>query len=237
MRKPLTLWERVRNGFLKKFGDIKVYRFPFFMLYDPGSYLIKGEEIREVLDTIQDGDILIRGYKNYLDGYFIPGFFSHSGLYIGETKRDQSPAQLAAEQAKHYKDGKQMVIHSMAEGVFMEDVINFCRCDYLVILRSPFAQDPNNYHQVHQTALKRLGTPYDFQFDFSRYNNMSCTEFVYSCYPEAVLNEHGIRVKNGKFLGLVERQMLLPDDFIESDLELVWSSAQVPAEVLNHLRD
>lgn len=234
-RPELSLWEKTYNGALRMFGDLKVFRFPFFLLYDPGGYLIKGEQIREVLDTIQDGDILIRGYKNYLDGYFLPGFFSHSGLYIGQTKRDDSPVQLQAEQSERYREGKQMVIHSMAEGVFMEDVINFCRCDYLVVLRSPYAQDKNNYHQIHRTALERLGTPYDFQFDFSRYNNMSCTEFVYSCYPNFVMHEHGIEVYEGKFFGL-KRQMLLPDDFVSSSLEVVWSSPTTPESVMEQLR-
>ena len=30
-----------------------------------------------------------------------------------------------------------MVIHSIAEGALMEDVINFCRCDYMAVMRFP----------------------------------------------------------------------------------------------------
>jgi len=107
------------------------------MIYDPGSYLVKGEEIREVIEKIKPGDILVRGYKNYLDGYFIPGFFSHAGFYAGEIT-DQHAVFIDNTLGKaHFKTGTQMVIHSMAEGVFMEDIINFCKCDYMVILRMP----------------------------------------------------------------------------------------------------
>lgn len=66
------MFSSIRNGFLKFFGDIKVFKFPFFMLYDPGSYKVKGHEIRKVIDSLQPGDIMIRGYSNYLDGFFIP---------------------------------------------------------------------------------------------------------------------------------------------------------------------
>lgn len=33
--------------------------------------------------------------------------------------------------------GAQMVIRAMAEGVFMEDILTFSRCDRLVVLRLP----------------------------------------------------------------------------------------------------
>ncbi|HEX8709925.1 MAG TPA: YiiX/YebB-like N1pC/P60 family cysteine hydrolase [Pyrinomonadaceae bacterium] len=129
--------------FLTVFGDLKVFRWPLFFLYDPGSYLVKGEDMRQVLELIQPGDVLVRGYVNYLDGYFIPGYFSHAGLYLGEVDRDKlgdgwTDEYAPLEKVKaECKSGKQMVIHAMAEGVFMEDLLNFCRCDYMAILRFP----------------------------------------------------------------------------------------------------
>jgi hypothetical protein len=33
--------------------------------------------------------------------------------------------------------GEQMVIHAMKDGIFMEDLLNFCRCDYMVGLGFP----------------------------------------------------------------------------------------------------
>lgn len=123
----MKLLVKLRNGFLKLFGDIKVYKYPFFLLYDPEGYLVRGDDIRQVTEKIKPGDIMIRGYKNYLDGYFIPGFFSHAGLYLGLTNKDD--LELTPQQEDSFYIGKQVVIHSMAEGVFMEDVINYCRCD------------------------------------------------------------------------------------------------------------
>ncbi len=76
----MKLFDKIYNGFIKVFGDIKIFKFPMFILYDPGSYRVKGDDIREVLDLVRPGDILLRGYVNYLDGYIIPGFFSHAGL-------------------------------------------------------------------------------------------------------------------------------------------------------------
>ena len=78
----MKLSGKVYNGFVKVFGDIKVFKFPLFAVYDPGGYKVKGEDIREVIQKLRPGDILIRGYENYLDGYFIPGFFYQVMLLV-----------------------------------------------------------------------------------------------------------------------------------------------------------
>lgn len=229
----MNLLTKIYNGTLKIFGDMKIYKFPFFVLYDPGSYLIKGDETREVMNTLQPGDILVRGYKNYLDSYFIPGFFTHTGLYVGNVPNPDNVMLLSAAKDEFYAEGEQIVIHAMAEGVFMEDLLNFCRCDYLLILRSSeISQD--NVNEVYNRALMSLGTPYDFRFDFSRYNNLSCTEFVYVCL-EDVLTKAGVRLRDRR-APFRKRPTLIPDDFIDSSLEIVWQSKTIPGGTIKSIR-
>jgi hypothetical protein len=132
--------------FLTIFGDIKVFRFPFFLVYDPGSYQVKGDDVRALLQVLQPGDILLRSYANYLDGKFIPGKFSHAGLYCGTVgegdralvgTRQRSRGARDEAQSTLFHTGEQMVVHAMAEGVFIEDILTFSRCDQLVVLRLP----------------------------------------------------------------------------------------------------
>lgn len=132
--------------FLTIFGDIKVFRFPFFLVYDPGSYQVKGDDVRALLGVLQPGDILLRAYSNYLDGKFIPGKFSHAALYCGAIQdedralagtRQRSRGAREEAQSALFHTGEQMVIHAMAEGVFIEDILTFSRCDQLVVLRLP----------------------------------------------------------------------------------------------------
>ena len=66
-----------------------------WIVYDPEQYFITGDHLREIENMIQVGDIVCRGYTSYLDGKFIPGKFSHSGIYVGNHT----------------------VIHAVAEGV------------------------------------------------------------------------------------------------------------------------
>jgi len=229
---------KMRNAALKVFGDIKVFKYPLFILYDPGSYLLKGEDMRQVINSIQPGDIIIRGYKNYLDGYFIPGFFSHVGLFLGPISQLDINNHADESTKSLIKVGDQMVIHSMAEGVFMEDVLNFCRCDYMAILRrKPAAEDLTianlNWDEVKKIALSQLGKPYDFEFNFSDYNNLSCTEFVYVCY-ENIMHFYGIQPKKRTVM-LITKEMIIPDDFINNKFQLVWSNAQMPKKQLEKL--
>ncbi|MCK5726724.1 MAG: hypothetical protein KAH22_07875 [Thiotrichaceae bacterium] len=229
----MTFWTKVYNTTLRIFGDIKVFKFPFFILYDPGSYLIKGNETREIMNTLEAGDILIRGYKNYLDGYFIPGYFSHAALYLGNVPNENNITLLPSVKDQFYAEGEQIVVHAMAEGVFMEDLLNFCRCDYIVVLR-PSKVSQEDVDNIYNRALMELGTPYDFQFDFSRYNNLSCTEFVYLCMKES-MDEEGVVLRDRR-APFRKRPTLIPDDFINSSLKVVWKSSTIKEGVIEKIK-
>lgn len=160
---------KLKEEFLRFFGDVKLFDaqprlfilphllttflFRRTLLHDPRSYQVKGTDMRSAMDCLMPGDILVRGYDNYVDGHFIPGFFSHAGLYLGKVdegtikqhwatalpgstvkETDYAPLNEVLEKAEH---GEQMVIHSMKDGIFMEDLLNFCRCDYMAAFRFP----------------------------------------------------------------------------------------------------
>ena len=75
-------------------GTLKYFTSPLSIVEDPGSYKIKGDEVRELIDRVlEPGDILLRGYDGYVDGVLIgltgdandPGkYFSHAALYCGD---------------------------------------------------------------------------------------------------------------------------------------------------------
>ncbi len=219
------LWKK----FLKIFGDIKVFPKPLFLLYHPKSYKISGEEMREVIEILQPGDILIRGYKHYLDGFFIPGEFSHAGLYLGNVP-EKSDVRLPENSDKFYREGKQVVIHAMAQGVFMEDVLNFCRCDSMVILRRRPDEEHwkirrSNFRSIYFEAMQHLGKEYDFQFDFASYNDMSCTKLVYRSLRN-LMGPYDVRIKT-RAIWKFKKRVLVPDDFITDKFNIVWSSSSV----------
>jgi hypothetical protein len=155
------------DEFIAWIGTLKYFTSPIVLVEDPGSYKIKGVEIRELIDgKLQPGDILLRGYDGYIDGVMIRHsggaegigvYFSHAALYLGELVdadksiaarrleiQDESGLWIEASEddkekvrndPNYFQTGRQMVVHAMTKGVFIEDILTFLRCDYLIVLR------------------------------------------------------------------------------------------------------
>jgi len=163
---------RIKSALLTFFGDIKVYPFPMFIVYCPDSFRVKGQETRKAMETVQPGDLILRKYIHYLDGYFIPGKYSHTGIYVG--------------------DGK--VVHVVAEGVTEIDIIDFLRCDSFAILR------PKRDVELAMYLLKQFfGKPYDFSFKAGN-GKFYCHELAAVSYPNLQIRKIKVPFAGEKIL-------------------------------------
>lgn len=184
------LWYKLKSKVLTIFGDLKIYKFPFFLIYNPKGYKVKGDDIREINNNIKPGDIIARKYDAYLDGFFIPSKYSHTGIYIGDNK----------------------IIHMIAEGCICDDIIEFCKTDYICILRPK---------KGVKKAIERANKIYKFQksqydFDFNNKNGnlkLYCHEFTRYCYKEL-----DIKPTSGSIFGglLKTKNKYLYDSFANS---------------------
>ena len=210
-------WLCIKQLFLTVFGKIRIYRYPMWIAYDPKGYDLTATKVRKIMRIIQPGDVICRRYNNFLDGYFIPGRFSHSGIYIGETE-DTGDARV--------------IIHAMGDGVQMIDILDFVRCDGIAILR------PKCDGEMKKKALERarsyLGYTYDFNFDIlDDYKNsdevdahsksMYCHEMTRSCYPDLNIPTITPSIWNG-MIRSSKRQFLAQSFFDSPDFELIYDS-------------
>lgn len=222
-----------------------------YLVENPGGYRLGGRDTREVLTLLQPGDILLRGYRGYLDGLFIrlasrcagqgfrPGWYTHAALYLGPlaaADASRVPAAVALD-AAYFQTGPTQVVHSMAKGVHTEDILTFLRCDYLCVLRLPAHLQPHVGALV-DSALGKIGHAYDFNSDdTSRFHRFSCSELVYYClrslHTELGLapTEHALFPLPRLFptLRLLQRMTVVPDDFYElaerGALACVWEDS------------
>jgi hypothetical protein len=256
---------RLRDRLLTVLGDIKVFRWPLFVIYDPGAYRVRGRDARQVIDLVRPGDVLLRGYDAYLDGKLIPGLFSHAGLYLGEVGGADLP--LVPEDARGgLVTGAQIIIHAVAEGVRLDDVLDFCRCDRLAILRLPQvlragpgvpADDPAPLGPEERALRDRLAAGAEVPFaeawpvvrrtalaqlgcgyDF----DLDFTDLRRLSCTELV---HRATRALAPFLGVqpglhrilfLSGHGIVPDAFLQAPLQLVWASPSVPAGRLAELR-
>lgn len=156
---------KIKAAFVSWFGNIKIYRYPFFILIGHVAYKIKGPHQRKIMSLLEPGDVILRRYDAYVSGLMIPGYFTHAGVYVGDDQ----------------------IIHVLGSGICKEDILTFTRCDDIAILRH---NDKNLVKGAITKAWQQLekGIAYDFVFDAKSPDKFYCTEFVDFCYDYPVRN-------------------------------------------------
>jgi len=161
----MSVFYKIKKAAIKWFGNIQVFKYPSFIMFGHTAYEMKGEDVRDIINIIQPGDILLRRYNHYLSGLMIPGYYTHAAIYMGNNK----------------------VIHMLGDGIDKQDILTFCRCDDVAIIHC-------NEEQISKAAIKKArdlyvkGVEYDFSFDFSDSTRFSCTEVIDYFFDKPKMN-------------------------------------------------
>lgn len=179
------LWSK----FLTAFGNVKIFKWPLFLVYDPDDFQVTGDKVLDIMDTLWPGDIVLRGFNHYLDGKFIPDplKYSHGAIYIGDNK----------------------LIHAVAEGVSEISIVDFCQCDRIAIFRPKKCKS-----QAIAKAKKFLEdkVPYDFGYERGT-SALFCFELCGECYDTLDIP----KCTASYFFGLVKREgLFLAASFFKS---------------------
>jgi hypothetical protein len=171
------------KSFLTWVGDI-------YMATEPP--LCKAKNIEEMMEVIDAGDIICRGYNYYLDSHFIPGDYTHSGIVIN----------------------KREMIHSIAEGVQSIHPIDFVKdTDRFCVIRPQYSG--NSVHMAIDRAIWHCeANKTEYDFTFKEDGKFYCHEFTADCLEYA-----GIRIpKFTKVFGVwpfkFERKLYLASSFL-----------------------
>ena len=153
----------IKAAVVSWFADIRIYK-GGFVLFGESSYQLKGSAMREILNLIQPGDILLRRYSHYVGSLMVPGYFSHAAIYVGNNE----------------------IIHMLGEGINKEDILVFLRCDDVALLRH---RTPELIQRVIQNAKMYFEQKikYDYNFNTKDSEKFYCTEFVDKCADSIVL--------------------------------------------------
>jgi len=141
---------------LKLSGNIHLSPRPMFLSYKPQFHLLKGFEIRKVLNIVQEGDLLFRNFNGYVNTLLTPGGWSHVGYYAGHNE----------------------MIHAIGAGVMSEDILDFCRCDDLAVCR--LIEEHHSLIPIAtQRAREMLANKVEYDYKFTDDNGkVYCSEMI-----------------------------------------------------------
>lgn len=155
MRNPTNFIQRVL-----KFSNItQVVKHPPFIVYRPHQLAVNGTHIREIMELIKPGDILVRAYNHYLSNLFLRGTFTQVGFYLGEVNETHLKQLAKIDHPTQFKLGKQMVIHASDNQVQLHDLIDFCHCDGLAVMRFPRQLKPLTNQPLSATLSAYFANP------------------------------------------------------------------------------
>ena len=157
----------------------------FLPLHQPRMPRQVGQRLRALLRA---GDVMIVRKEHAVTNYFLPGYWPHAALYLGDIDAIQ---RVGLDQHEHVKPRWQKlvrlkgpedhrVLESMKDGVQIRSIESPLRSDAIVIIRPKLAQ--REIVDALGRAMFHEGKPYDFDFDFTRSDRLVCTEVVYRGY-------------------------------------------------------
>lgn len=130
---------------------------------------------RQVLARLEPGDVVVTRHEDALSNLFLPGFWPHASLYLGDAGQRARlglglPAGAPSAAGPHFLEARK-------DGVRIRPADDTLAVDALVVLRPPL--EPTAIRTGLENALEHWGKLYDFVFDFRRSERLACTEVVY----------------------------------------------------------
>jgi hypothetical protein len=142
----------------------------------------------ELRGLLQPGDVLVTRKDHVMTNYFLPGYWPHAALYLGDYTalerlgihehpevRPRWPRLLIVDPSEPRR-----VLEALKDGVWIRSLSSPFASDAIAALRPRLSTD--DVAQAIARGMFHEGKSYDFDFDFTRSDRLVCTEVVYRSY-------------------------------------------------------
>lgn len=140
---------------------------------------VPGGALEAIRGRLRAGDILVTRHRDALTNLFLPGFWPHAALYVGEQA------------------GGGSVVEAKKDGVLLRELDETLKVDAFVVLRA--GADEEVLGGVVTRALSHVGKLFDFSFDFRQADRLACTALVYRSWHGLAGMEFQLGEKAGRF--------------------------------------
>ena len=170
-------FEAIKAFVVTQVGDIKSpVKSPLIFTH------LEKEFIKKLL---QPGDIILTFSEGYMSNIFLPGYFKHGIMYIGDrnnwTQAEWGIMDISIENKNNIHNGDD-IIEAVSEGVVSNSILKVLdtKINRMLILRPQLTESEIN--RALKSAHAYLGNSYDFNFDFNDAGTQVCTEIIYRSY-------------------------------------------------------
>jgi len=152
---------------------------------------VPGEPLEAVRTFLKPGDIIVTRHRDALTNVFLPGFWPHAALFVGEQAAGGN------------------VVEAKKDGVLLRELDETLKVDSFVVLRADV--DAEVHAEVVSRAMSHVGKLFDFAFDFKQADRLACTALVYRSW-------HGLAGMNFTLGEQAGRFCLPAEDLIDQTL-------------------
>ena len=138
------------------------------------------EVCERAAELMQPGDILVTRHDDALSNLFLPGFWPHAALYIGDEEERVALGVSGLPKLCRQTGGKVCVLESKKDGVLLRALEETLELDAFVVLRPNLSEEDRA--KAIARALEHEGKLYDFLFDFRQSDRLACTGLIYRTY-------------------------------------------------------
>jgi hypothetical protein len=100
-------------------------------------FALNGKNTRDIMTLVQPGDVLLRVFTSSSHRRLFPSTFQDIGFYLGNVNESHLRQWAKIDYTHPYALGEQTVITAISGQAILIDIIDFCRCDGIAILRFP----------------------------------------------------------------------------------------------------
>lgn len=189
----LTAWYPIKKEILAFSSQIKVWR--------QESTLISLEQLEDIRVLLEPGDIVLEKREWQVSNVGIPGFWTHSALYIGTKKERELYFSLEDNVLIPDHEGSDTfaVIEALEPGVILNTAEESLKGDSLLVIRPKLSKAKKA--KAIADAFRYLGRPYDYDFNFNTDSAIVCSELICKVY-EPLLFETGKTFPRSDIAGL-----------------------------------
>lgn len=180
-------------------------------LHDPWhTKAVNSQILKQTSALLQPGDVLVSRHHDAVSNLFLPGYWPHSALYIGDAiSQPQYDIRIDQERASRWTN-RIRFLEAKKDGVQLRPLSETLDVDAFVVLRPQLTSQ--EIGEAISRALTHEGKLYDFDFDFFRTDRLVCTEVAYRAF-------HGIGPLQFNLTQRLGRPTLSAEDLLDMAMD------------------